>query len=109
MRPVLAICGQVPTSDMGSNFFQEIDNDAVFASVSEFHATVTAPSQMPYLLEQAVNTALARRGVAVLTIPGDIGDQDVAESSASFALPREGQLPGPADVRLAAETTEQRR
>jgi pyruvate dehydrogenase (quinone) len=101
--PVLAICGQVPTSDMGSNFFQEVDNDAVFASVSEFHATVTAASQMPYLLEQAVNTALARRGVAVLTIPGDIGEQDVSESRASFARPRAGQLPDAGDIQLAAE------
>ena len=60
--PVLAICGQVPTSEMGSNFFQEIDNNAVFADVSVFHATVTAGSQMPYLLEQAVNAAFAKRG-----------------------------------------------
>lgn len=102
--PVLAICGQVPTSDMGSNFFQEVDNDAIFAPVSEFHATVTASSQLPYLLEQAVNTALARRGVAVLTIPGDIGDQDVPEAKASFALPHAGQLPAQADVQLAADT-----
>ncbi|WP_343573186.1 thiamine pyrophosphate-dependent enzyme [Mycobacterium sp.] len=102
--PVLAICGQVPTSDMGSNFFQEVDNDAVFSSVSEFHATVTAPSQLPHLLEQAVNTALARRGVAVLSIPGDIGDQDVSESTTSFALPHAGQVPAHADVQLAADT-----
>ncbi len=105
--PVLAICGQVPTADMGSNFFQEVDNDAVFASVSEFHATVTSPSQMPYLLEQAVNTALARRGVAVLTIPGDIGEQSVAQSSAAFAPTRAGQLPDPDDIQLAANTLNQ--
>jgi pyruvate dehydrogenase (quinone) len=102
--PVLAICGQVPTSDMGSDFFQEVDNDAVFRSVSEFHATVTAPSQLPHLLEQAVNTALARRGVAVLTIPGDVGDQDVSGSTPSFALPHAGQVPAHADVQLAADT-----
>src|SRR6476646_3314750 len=55
---VLAICGEVPTSEIGSNFFQEVDNNAVFADVSVFHATVTAGSQMPYLLEQAGNAAL---------------------------------------------------
>lgn len=102
--PVLAICGQVPTADMGSNFFQEVDNDAVFTGVSEFHETITTASQMPYLLEQAVNTALARRGVAVLTIPGDIGEQSVSQSSATFALPRAGQSPDPGDIRLAADT-----
>src|ERR1700761_9474472 len=105
--PVLAICGQVPTVDMNSNFFQEVDNDAVFASVSAFHATVTTAGQMPYLLEQAVNTALARRGVAVLTIPGDIGEQSVSQSSATFAPDRAGQLPDPGDIQLAADTLNQ--
>ncbi|MBX7450885.1 pyruvate oxidase [Mycolicibacterium sp. 3033] len=101
--PVLAICGQVPTSDMWSSFFQEVDNDAVFADVSVFHATVTSPDQFPYLLEQAVNSALARRGVAVLTIPGDIGDQEVAEHQRSFALPTSRQVAAPADVEAAAQ------
>ncbi|MHA0288745.1 thiamine pyrophosphate-dependent enzyme [Mycobacterium sp. C3-094] len=100
--PVLAICGQVPTSDMWSNFFQEVDNDAVFADVAVYHATVTAPTQLPYLLEQAVNSALARRGVAVLTIPGDIGDQEVADHQRSFASQRSRQVAAPADVEAAA-------
>lgn len=100
--PVLAICGQVPTSEMWSNFFQEVDNDAVFADVAVFHATVTAPEQFPYLLQQAVNSALARRGVAVLTVPGDIGDQEVPDHQASFALPHSGQVAAPADIEAAA-------
>ena len=100
--PVLAVCGQVPTSDMWSNFFQEVDNDAVFADVAVYHATVTSPAQLPFLLEQAVNSALARRGVAVLTVPGDIGDQEIDEYPASFAMPRASQVAAPADVEAAA-------
>jgi pyruvate dehydrogenase (quinone) len=100
--PVLAICGQVPTSELGSNFFQEIDNNAVFADVSVFHATVTAGSQMPYLLEQAVNAAFAKRGVAVLTVPGDVGELD-ADGKARFALGGVGNVAAAADVAAAAE------
>ncbi|MED5813875.1 thiamine pyrophosphate-dependent enzyme [Mycolicibacterium sp. 050232] len=100
--PVLAVCGQVPTSEMWSSFFQEIDNDAVFSDVAVFHATVTAPAQFPFLLEQAVNSALARRGVAVLTVPGDIGDQETGDYLASFAFPRAGQVASPEDVDAAA-------
>lgn len=74
--PVLAICGQVPSEEMGSDFFQEVNNDQVFNDVSVFTHTVTSPAQMPYMLEQAVNAATAQRGVAVLTIPGDIGGAD---------------------------------
>ena len=34
--PVLAICGQVPREEIGSDFFQEVDNDVLFADVAVF-------------------------------------------------------------------------
>lgn len=81
--PVLAICGQVPLAEVGSEYFQEVNNDLLFQDVAEFTRTIMSPSQMPYILEQAVNTALERQGVAVLTLPGDVGgmavDKDAAE------------------------------
>jgi pyruvate dehydrogenase (quinone) len=71
--PVLAICGQVPSEEIGSDFFQEVDNNAAFRDVAEFCATVTSANQMPQLLEEAINAAVSRQGVAVLTVPGDVG------------------------------------
>lgn len=91
--PVLAIVGQVPREEMGSDFFQEVDNDALFADVSVFNRTVTDASQMPELLEQAVNAALTERGVAVLSIPGDVGQLDMAPRSLRFVRP-----PAPAPI-----------
>ncbi|MFI7587189.1 thiamine pyrophosphate-dependent enzyme [Spongisporangium articulatum] len=76
--PVLAICGQVPSAEMHSEYFQEVDNDLLFADVATFRATVTSGAQMPRLLEQAVNAAFSRPGVAVLTVPGDLGEQEVS-------------------------------
>ncbi|MFF4185417.1 thiamine pyrophosphate-dependent enzyme [Streptomyces sp. NPDC001691] len=75
--PVLAIAGQVPRPEIGTDYFQEVDNDLLFKDVAAFRATVTSPEQLPALLEVAVRTAIGRRGVAVLTIPGDIGDQEL--------------------------------
>ena len=75
--PVLAICGQVPLPEVGTNFFQEVDNNKLFSDVAVFAETVTSPEQMPQLLEQAVNAAIGGRGVAVLTLPGDIGGLEV--------------------------------
>ncbi|MFE9404256.1 thiamine pyrophosphate-dependent enzyme [Streptomyces sp. NPDC006530] len=75
--PVLAIAGQVPLSEVGTDYFQEVDNDLLFKDVAVFRATVTSPEQLPALLEVAVRTAIGRRGVAVLTVPGDIGGQEV--------------------------------
>ncbi|MFF4322961.1 thiamine pyrophosphate-dependent enzyme [Streptomyces sp. NPDC001568] len=87
--PVLAICGQVPLAEIGSDYFQEVDNDLLFRDVAVYRATVTSPEQMPRMLESAVRAAISRGGVAVLTIPGDLGDQEVPQDRpARFALDR---------------------
>ncbi|PUA79355.1 thiamine pyrophosphate-dependent enzyme [Nocardioides currus] len=80
--PVLAICGQVPREEMGSDFFQEVDNDVLFADVSVFCETVTSIDQVPRIIEQAVNAALSERGVAVLSLPGDVGGLDLPKNTA---------------------------
>jgi pyruvate dehydrogenase (quinone) len=101
--PVLAICGQVPMSELGSDFFQEVDNDVVFADVAEFCQTVTSPDQMPRLLEQAVNAAYARPGVSVLTLPGDVGGLDAPETTPHFAVDRTPAAPEPDALDRAAQ------
>ncbi len=79
--PVLAICGQVPRPEIGSDFFQEVDNQALFSDVAVFNATVSSPEQLPDLVEQAGNAALQGRGVAVLTLPGDVGGLDAPKGT----------------------------
>ena len=103
--PVLALCGQVPLAEVGSDFFQEVDNDALFNDVAVFCETVTSPAQMPWLLERAVQGALQERGVAVLTLPGDVGATDVPKDTpaARFVSAQRPVVPDPAAVRAAAE------
>jgi pyruvate dehydrogenase (quinone) len=71
--PVLAIAGQVPLAEMGSHTFQEVDNDALFRDVAVFSHTITSAAQVPRVFERAIEMALKERGVAVVTIPGDVG------------------------------------
>ncbi|MFD8735993.1 thiamine pyrophosphate-dependent enzyme [Streptomyces sp. NPDC059618] len=102
--PVLAICGQVPLAEIGSEYFQEVDNDLLFRDVAVYRATVTSPDQMPRMLESAVRAAVSHGGVAVLTVPGDLGDQDVSEDRlARFALDRPVTRPDDPALVEAAE------
>ncbi|MEW2516529.1 thiamine pyrophosphate-dependent enzyme [Actinacidiphila alni] len=102
--PVLAIAGQVPLTELGSDYFQEVDNDALFDDVAVFRATITSPDQLPLLLETAVRNALGRKGVAVLTVPGDIGDRELgADRPARFSLSSPSTRPEEDAVRRAAE------
>jgi pyruvate dehydrogenase (quinone) len=102
--PVLAICGQVPREELGSDFFQEVDNDQLFADVAVFTRTISDPAQAPFLLEQAVNAALQQEGVAVLTLPGDVGDLDVPKGTAtpSFVTAQPATMPSADDVASVA-------
>jgi pyruvate dehydrogenase (quinone) len=81
--PVLAICGQVPREEIGSDFFQEVNNDVLFADVAVFAMTLTSTDQLPEAIEQAANAAIAEQGVAVLTIPGDVGGLDLPDGTAA--------------------------
>ncbi len=102
--PVLAVLGQVPREDIGSDFFQEVDNDALFADVSVFCQTVSSAEQFPLLLERAVNTAIQERGVAVLTLPGDVGGLDLPKHTTvpAFIQARPDAVPSDEALREAA-------
>lgn len=70
--PVLAIAAQIPGSEMGSTYFQETRPQDVFREASVYCELVSIPEQLPRVLEIAMRTAVERRGVAVVVIPGEI-------------------------------------
>src|SRR5271154_6301828 len=70
--PVLAIAAQVPSAELGSGYFQETHPEHLFAQCSHYCELVSQPEQMPRVLEIAIQTALARRGVSVVILPGDV-------------------------------------
>src|ERR1700757_1469799 len=70
--PVVAIAAQIPSAELGSNYFQETHPEHVFAQCSHYCELVSEPSQMPRVLEIAMQTAISKRGVSVVALPGDI-------------------------------------
>jgi pyruvate dehydrogenase (quinone) len=78
--PVLAIAAQIPSDELGSGYFQETHPEHLFAQCSHYCETIAHPEQMPRILEIAMQTAISRRGVAVVVLPGDIALSDAVES-----------------------------
>src|SRR3984957_5475464 len=70
--PVLAIAAQIPSQEIGSNYFQETHPDRLFQDCSDYCELISQTTQVPRVLEIAIQTALTKKGVAVVTIPGDI-------------------------------------
>jgi pyruvate dehydrogenase (quinone) len=96
--PVLAIAAQIPSSEIGSGYFQETHPEILFRECSHYCELVSAPAQIPRVLEEAIRAAVGQRGVAVIVISGDTALKEAVEAPA----PRVGGLlPGLSLVRPA--------
>ena len=85
--PVLAIAAQIPSNEIGSGYFQETKPEHLFAECSHYCELVSQPEQMPRVLEIAMQTALSRRGVSVIAIPGDVALRDAVEQEPRLHFP----------------------
>jgi pyruvate dehydrogenase (quinone) len=72
--PVLAITGQAPRTARGAHYQQELNLDRMFSDVADYVQEVEAPSQVRHVVDRALRIATARRGVAVVVLPGDVQD-----------------------------------
>jgi pyruvate dehydrogenase (quinone) len=70
--PVLAIAAQIPSQEIGSNYFQETRPDQLFRDCSHYCELISQTTQVPRVLEIAIQSALTNKGVAVVAIPGDV-------------------------------------
>ena len=84
--PVLAIAAQIPTQEIGSGYFQETHPEHLFKECSHFCELVSHPSQMPRTLELAIQTALTKKGVSVVVIPGDVALADAVNQARRVAF-----------------------
>jgi pyruvate dehydrogenase (quinone) len=97
--PVLAIAAHIPSSEVGLGYFQETHPTEVFRECSDYVELVSNPAQMPNVLHRAINTAVGRRGVAVIVIPGDVALAEAHGAPGAFhmltpprVLPAESEL-----------------
>lgn len=104
--PVLAIAAQIPSNEVGSGYFQETHPEYLFGQCSHFCELISQPEQIPRILEIAMQTAISRRGVAVVALSGDIALRDAVNlvprlrfPEPTFSVrPSDGQLTTVAEV-----------
>src|SRR5437867_11163456 len=81
--PVLAITGQTYHDLLGTRYQQEVDLLSLFKDVSVYDQQVMGARHVRNLVDAACRTALSQRGVAHLTWPIDIQEEEVAEDERS--------------------------
>ncbi|OZG27292.1 pyruvate oxidase [Williamsia sp. 1138] len=98
--PVLAIAAQIPASEIGSTYFQETHPEHLFDECSVYNELVSVPEQLPRVLEIAMRTAIEKRGVAVVVIPGEIFLQKSSGRRPSAPIRRIPRITRPTDEGL---------
>lgn len=70
--PVIAIASTIPTGEFGTEYFQETNTIKLFNDCSYYNEVATTPAQFPRMLQSAIQTAVTRKGVSVIGLPGDL-------------------------------------
>ncbi len=100
--PVLAIAAQIPSRELGTTYFQEISPAQFFKDCSHYCGVVSAPDQMPRVLAMAMRTAIAKCGVAVIVISGDISIMECPHPPITLGFLRNESATVPAEKELDA-------
>lgn len=102
---VIAIASALPTEEFGTAYFQETNTIRLFDDCSYYNQMATTPEQLPRMLQCAMQTAVTRRGVAVIGLPGDLAMKDTGEilSSSSVFQARADVCPPEAELQKLAD------
>ncbi len=101
MAPVLALASHIPSSEIGTGFFQETHPDQLFQECSHYCELISHTRQMPRVLQTAIQHAVGRSGVSVVALPGDIAGEPAPERAEEHALVTSRPTVRPGDAEIA--------
>src|ERR1700682_1888551 len=81
--PVLAIAAHIPSSEIGTGYFQETHPDQLFRECSHYCELVSNPQQAPRVVQSAIQHAVSKQGVSVVVLPGDVAALDAPSHAAA--------------------------
>ncbi|MCW2120823.1 thiamine pyrophosphate-dependent enzyme [Flavobacterium sp. 7A] len=82
--PLLAIASTINTPEFGVDYFQSTNTYKLFDDCSVYNQLATTPTQVPRMLQAAIQNAIHKKGVAVFGLPGDISSMQAVESATSM-------------------------
>ncbi|WP_313359877.1 ubiquinone-dependent pyruvate dehydrogenase [Mixta calida] len=98
--PVLAIAAHIPSSEIGSGYFQETHPQELFRECSHYCELVSNPEQLPQVLGIAMRKAILNRGVSVVVLPGDVALKPAPEEASSAWCPPQQPVMQPPESEL---------
>ncbi len=88
--PLIVITGQVPTSQIGTDSFQEVDITGITLPITKHNYLLKDPQRLPAVMKSAFHIAsTGRPGPVLIDIP-----KDIAQTMISFKYPSSVRLRG---------------
>ena len=99
--PVLAIASHIPTSEIGTGYFQETHPEILFKECSHYCELISNPKQFERVLHIAMQSAVGKGGVSVIVLPGDVAGMELPADGSSRSLVSRRPAGRPAEKELA--------
>ncbi len=100
--PVLAIATHIPSTEIGTAYFQETDPKQLFKDCSHYCELISSGEQMPRVLQIAMQHAVGRGGVAVIVLSGDVALEEVEEAALRHNLLTQQPVIRPSDDEITS-------
>jgi pyruvate dehydrogenase (quinone) len=99
--PVLAIASHIPTTEIGTGYFQETHPENLFKECSHYCELISNPKQFERVLHIAMQSAVGKGGVGVIVLPGDVAGMELPVEGASRSVVRHRPSIRPCEEELA--------
>lgn len=100
--PVLAIASTCASSVFGTEYFQETNPTLLFSNCNVYNEMATTPTQVPHMLQSAMQEAIGRGGVGIIGLPADVIGQPAVDSYAATTKLPTKRLPEPSEEEIKA-------
>lgn len=99
--PLIAIASTINTPEFGIDYFQSTNTIRLFDDCSCYNQVATTPTQVPRMLQTAIQHAIHNKGVAVFGLPGDVSALPAVESVTAMHNYRNNPVIRPSDAELS--------
>lgn len=103
--PVIAFASTCPTSVFGTEYFQETNPTLLFSDCSVYNQMAETPTQVPVMLQQAMQNAISKGGVGVVGLPADVIGVPATDSVGSLNTfeTQDNPTASPEDIKRCAD------
>lgn len=99
--PMLVIASTINSYEYGTDYFQGTNTIKLFDDCSYYNQIIMTAKQAPRMVQNAIQQAISKKGVAVIGLPGDVSEMQAEDNITSDKVFRTNPIIRPNDSEMA--------